>query len=87
MTLDDAKVYLAVADNREERPGNDLGEFAEIPEAEILDEELLLIDGRGCQQRRIDALSKPLRSQIARIAELPCRFGLVSLALRLPVSE
>lgn len=87
MALDDAEVDPAVADHREERPCRDLRDPAVVPESQILDIELLLVDGRRGQQRRLDAPVEPLRGEVARVADLPGRFRLAGLALRLAVAQ
>lgn len=46
VVLDNSEVHLAVTYHGEQRLGRDLGKFAIISEAQILQIELLLVDGR-----------------------------------------
>ena len=87
MILDDAEVHLRVAYHRENRLGRDLGDLAVVPEAEVLQVELLLVDGRGGEERSVYALAEPLRGKVAGVADLPDVLDLVAGPLGLPVAE
>lgn len=70
MILDDAEVNLAVADHGEEGLGRHLGKLAKVTESQILQIELLLVDGCRCQDGRLDAFVEPLRGDVAGVADL-----------------
>ena len=61
MILDDAEVHLAVADYREDRLGRYLGKLAEVLKTDVLQVELLLVDGSRGKEGRVDPFLEPLR--------------------------
>ena len=87
MILDDAEVHLRVANHREDGLGRDLGKLAVVAEPQVLQVELLLVDGRGRKERRVDALLKPLRCEVTGVADLPDILDLVIGALRPTVAQ
>lgn len=87
MVLYDSKVHLAVADHGEDGLCRDFGDFAVVPKAEVLQIELLLVDGCRCQDGRLDTLVEPLRGDVAGVADLLDVLHLVALSLRLSISQ
>ena len=87
MILDDAEVHLRVAYHGEDRLGRDLGKFAVVAEPQVLQVELLLVDGRGREERCVDASAEPLRGEVTGVADLPDILDLVTGALRLSVAQ
>lgn len=87
MILHNTKVHLAVPYHGEDRLGRNLRDLAVVPEAEILEVELLLVDGRRRKERCIYAFFEPLRSEVAGVADLPGVLDLMTGAMCLPVAE
>ena len=87
MVLYDSKVHLAVADHGEDGLCRDLGDFAVVPKAEVLQIELLLVDCRRSQYGRIDALVEPPRGDVAGVADLLDAFHLVAISMRLSIAQ
>ena len=87
MVLDDAEIHLAVAHHGEEGFGRYLGDIAVVPEAQVLQIELLLVDGSRSQDGRVDALVEPLRGNVAGVADLLDLLHLMALALRVAIAQ
>ena len=79
VALDDAQVDLQARSNQA-RPGRH-------PVAAELKAELLLVDRRRREERRLDALSEPLRGIRGRPADLGGGLAFAGAALRLSVAE
>ena len=72
MVFHNTKVHLGIAHERDATFCNHL-----VPGG-VFKEELLLINGSGCEKSGIHAIEKPFRSSVTGVADLLNRFYLVA---------
>lgn len=87
MVLDNAEIHFAVSDHGEKGLACNLGDLAEVTKAQVLQIDLLLVDGRGSQDGSINTFIEPFRGDVAGVTNLLDVLHLVTFSLRFPIAQ